>query len=193
MSDTLYTKEQPRRFPSILRTVFEFGLALIIALAVTFLVKTFLVEPYEVPTGSMERTIMVGDKLLADKISVNFNPVARGDIVVFADKVVPGRVLVKRVIATGGEVVDLRGGLVYVDGEALFEPYVEGAESQPLAQHFENMSIEYPYTVPEDALWVMGDNRENSADSRYFGVVSRDAVYGRALMVFWPLEDIGPL
>jgi signal peptidase I len=183
----------PPKAPSILRTIIEFAMALVIALVLTWAIKTYLVEPFEVPTGSMETTIRIGDKLLADKFTINFNPVERGDIVVFADKVQPGRILVKRVVATGGQVVDIKNGLVFVDGNPLFEPYTNGAATAPLAQHFDNMNIEYPYTVPEGELWVMGDNRENSADSRYFGTVLVSSVYGRALMVFWPFDDIGPL
>ena len=185
--------EKQKKQPSILRTILEFAIALVIALALTWVIKTFFIEPFEVPTGSMETTIMIGDKILADKYTINFDEVKRGDVIVFADKVMPGRILVKRVIATGGETVDIRNGLVYVDGEPLYEPYVNGAETLPLEQHFENMPIEFPYTVPEDQLWVMGDNRENSADSRYFGTVNADSVYGKALLVFWPFENIGPL
>jgi len=65
--------------------------------------------------------------------------------------------------------------------------------TKPLEQHFDNMRIDYPFTVPEGYIWVMGDNRENSADSRYFGAITENSVYGRALMVFWPLEHVGPL
>ncbi|MDR1087711.1 MAG: signal peptidase I [Coriobacteriales bacterium] len=182
-----------RKRPSIVRTLIEFAVALAIALALTWAINTFLVQPFEVPTGSMETTIMTGDKLLADKVSLNWEPVQNSDIVVFADKIMPGRVLVKRVIATGGQVVDIKNGMVYVDGNPLYEPYVNGVETHPLEQHYNNMSISYPYTVPEGHLWVMGDNRENSADSRYFGTIQEDTVYGRAMMVIWPLEDIGPL
>lgn len=185
--------EPPKKSSSALRTIIEFAIALVIALALTWGIKTYLIEPFEVPTGSMENTIMSGDKLLADKISLRFDPIEKGDIVVFADKTKPNRILVKRVIATGGQTVDIKNGLVYVDGEPLFEPYVIGEETQPLDQHFENMAIEYPFTVPEGELWVMGDNRGNSADSRYFGSVLEDTVYGRAWMVFWPLDNIGPL
>jgi len=194
--EQLEGEEQPKkrkRLPAVLRTALEFAIALMVALGLTWVLKTFVVEPYEVPTGSMETTIMVGDKLLAEKVSLNFNPVQRGDIIVFADKVLPGRVLVKRVIATGGQVVDFDDGHVIVDGFPLYEPYVNGAMTYPLEQHFENMDIKYPYTVPEGHVWVMGDNRENSADSRYFGSITESSIYGRALMVFWPLEDIGPL
>lgn len=178
---------------SLLRTIIELALVLVIALGLTWVIKTFFAEPFEVPTGSMENTIMSDDKLLADKFTVNFQSVERGDIIVFADIVMPGRILVKRAIATGGEVVDIKNGLVYVDDKPLYEPYTEGAETLPFEQTFENMNITYPYTVPEGHIWVMGDNRGNSADSRYFGTVTEDSVYGRALFVFWPLENIGPL
>ncbi|MDR2035122.1 MAG: signal peptidase I [Coriobacteriales bacterium] len=187
------SKATHKKPPQFFRAIAEFAVALAIAVGLVWVTKTFVMEPYEVPTGSMETTIKVGDKLLAEKISLNFSPVKSGDIVVFADKVMPGRVLVKRVIATGGQTVDLRDGLVYVDGNPLYEPYTHGMMSRPLEQHFDNMRITYPYKVPEGSLWVMGDNRENSADSRYFGHITENSVYGKALMVFWPLEDISPL
>lgn len=188
-------KEEPPKKGGhqIIRTIIEFGIALVVALILTWLIKTYVVEPFEVPTGSMETTIMIGDKILTEKISLHFEPITKGDVIVFADKTTPGRILVKRVIAVGGQVIDLRDGLVYVDGEPLYEPYTNGAETQPLSQHFENMLLEYPFTVPEGQYWVMGDNRENSSDSRYFGTINDESVYGRAWMVFWPLENIGPL
>lgn len=185
--------QEPKKRSSLLRTVAEFAIALAIAVVLTWLIKTFLIEPYEVPTGSMETTIMTGDKVLSEKVTLNFDPVHSGDVVVFADVVMPGRILVKRVIAVGGQTVDLRDGHVFVDGNQLYEPYTNGQDSLPLQQHFNNMNITYPYTVPEGSLWVMGDNRENSADSRYFGPVTENSVYARVLMVFWPLENIGPL
>ncbi|MDR2672660.1 MAG: signal peptidase I [Coriobacteriales bacterium] len=184
---------QPKKRHSMLRALVEFALALVIALALTWVVKTFFVEPFEVPSGSMETTIMTGDKLLADKYTINFDAVKKGDIIVFADKVQPGRILVKRVIAVGGQTVDLINGRVYVDDNPLLEPYINDSQTLPLAQHFDNMPIDYPFTVPEGHLWVMGDNREHSADSRYFGSIPADTVYGRAFMVFWPIEHIGPL
>ena len=182
-----------RNSGSILRTLIEFAIALGIAMGLTWALKTYVIEPYEVPTGSMESTIMIGDKLLAEKISLYFNPVQPGDIVVFADVVLQGRVLVKRVIAVGGQTIDLVDGHVVIDGARLYEPYLHGVSTNPLGVHFEGMQIDYPYTVPDGYLWVMGDNRGNSADSRYFGPVLESSVYGRAFMVFWPLPDIGPL
>ena len=187
------SSEPQKKTFSLLRAALEFAIALLIALILTWAVKSYVIEPFEVPTGSMENTIMIGDKLFADKLTILFDPVERGDIIVFADKTLPGRILVKRVIAVGGQVVDLQNGVVFVDGEPLFEPYTGGNRSFPLERHFENMQIEYPYTVPAGHYWVMGDSRENSADSRYFGTISDETIYGRAWMVFWPFESIGPL
>ena len=98
--------------------------------------------------------------------------------------------LVKRVIATAGQTVDLVDGVVYVDGVALDEPYAEG-ESYPLAAQAEGVSVGFPYTVPEGCVWVMGDNRENSADSRYFGAVPEDDLIGVVVFRYWPLNRFG--
>ena len=96
--------------------------------------------------------------------------------------------LIKRVIATGGQTVDLRDGAVYVDGVRLDEPYTQGKPSNDL-----NSGIQYPYVVPEGYVWVMGDNRTNSADSRAFGAVNMEDITGRAVFRYWPLDRIGTL
>jgi signal peptidase I len=103
-----------------------------------------------------------------------------------------GRILIKRVIATGGQTVDLRDGRVYVDDVLQNEPYTHGEPSLALRSYlFEE--ITYPYTVPPGGLWVMGDNRTNSQDSRYFGAIPESSVTGKALFIYWPLTDIGLL
>ena len=116
-----------------------------------------------------------------------------GDIVTFNDPLSPGRVLIKRVIAVGGQVVDINNddGLVYVDGEPLQEPYTDGLPSYRLDNSIANVT--YPYRVPEGELWVMGDNRTNSQDSRYFGSIDRDTVTGRGALIYWPLDHFGLL
>ena len=176
-----------------LRVVVEFLIALAIAVTLTWLVTTFILQPYEVPSGSMEPTIMTGDKIIAEKLSFVFGPIKRGDIIVFEDKTHPGRILVKRVIAVAGETVDLRNGSVVVDSNMLYEPYTYRTFSNPLPSSFDDMPIEYPYVVPEGCVWVMGDNRDNSADSRYFGPIEERTVEGRVMMVFWPPSDISIL
>ena len=136
-----------------------------------------------------------GDQILAQKVSLELGqPVSQGDIVVFhnPDGTSEHDVLVKRVIATAGQTVDLQDGKVVVDGQALDEGYTTGM-SWPLSVQAPGAQVSYPYTVPDGCVWVMGDNRENSADSRYFGPVDRSDLIAVALVRYWPLNRIGAI
>lgn len=169
-------------------------LVIAIAISCALAFRFFVAEVYEVPSGSMLDTIQIGDRLIGEKISYHFREPARGDIVTFTDPEDPSKTLIKRVIATAGQTVDLVDGVVYVDGAALDEPYTEGKPSEPLTmQSAAAGTIEYPYTVPEGCVWVMGDNRTNSLDSRYFGAVKVSSVTSHGLFIFWPLSDAGSL
>lgn len=183
------------RVSGALRSVLEWVVVLAIAIIASMFIRTFIVSPFVVPTGSMEHTIEVGDHLLAQKVTVNLGQdVAAGDIIVFENPEGSSGhdILVKRVIATGGQTVSLRGGSVFVDGEKLDEPYTVGS-SYPLFQQAPGVKVEFPLVVPEGSVWVMGDNRENSADSRYFGAVDEDAIIGVAVARYWPIDRIGLL
>ena len=160
---------------------------------ITVMLRMFVFVPYEIPSGSMEDTIMPGDMVFSEKISYHTRNPQRGDIVTFADPEVAGRTLIKRVIATEGQTVDLVDGHVYVDGIELDEPYVGAKESYPLARTAADVEIVFPYTVAEGHVWVMGDNREASQDSRYFGAIPVSSITGRAAMIYWPISDIGLL
>ena len=173
---------------SALRLVLEIVIVIAVAVILANLFTRFVMQPYEIPSGSMEETIEIGDRVFSEKISYLNGEPQVGDIITFEDPSDHNRVLIKRVIATGGETVDLRNGVVYVDGLALDEPYTNGKPSNDL-----NSGIQYPYTVPEGHVWVMGDNRTNSADSRAFGAVSLDSVTGHAVLRYWPLDRIGTL
>jgi signal peptidase I len=151
-------------------------------------VRVFAFQGYLIPSGSMEETLMIGDRVIAEKVSYYFRDVEPGDIVIFEDPNIPGRILVKRCVAVGGQTVDLRDGQLFVDGVAQNEPYTLGKQSVPLART--SVDISYPYFVPEGTIWVMGDNRTNSQDARYFGPINLTSVYGRALMIYWPLEHV---
>ena len=176
----------------VLKTLLSWVKYLLFAVVIVWILHTFVVCPYTIPSGSMEDTIEIGDNVWSEKITYYIRDVEPGDIVTFADPEIPGRTLIKRVIATGGQTVDLVEGVVYIDGVAQDEPYTEGKPTSPL-QTASGVDITYPYTVPEGELWVMGDNRTNSADSRYFGSIDESTVTGRAVAIYWPLDHIGVL
>lgn len=177
--------------PSTLRNIVELVAIVLVALAVAWGLTNFVVKPYEIPSGSMLETIQLGDKVLSEKISYYTRSPEQGEIVTFIDPEDSDRTLIKRVVAVGGQTVDLKDGVVYVDGKALDESkYTLGKPSYELEGP---ANISYPYTVPEGYIWCMGDNRTNSSDSRYFGPVSVKSVTGHAFFTYWPLSDFGPL
>jgi signal peptidase I len=160
-----------------------------IAFALAQIVKTYIVQPFVIPSGSMIPTIQLDNRVLAEKISYRFSDGPEyGDIAVFRNPLDSPPILIKRVIATQGQVVDLRDGVVYIDDKPLDEPYTHGLPSFP-----ESPLITYPFTVPEGHVWMMGDNRTNSGDSREFGPVQVDAVMGRAFWTYWPPTQFGSL
>jgi len=177
------------RQPSLARSLFTYTICIIIAIGLAALVRAFLVEPYRIPTGSMLPTIQLNDMVVANKLvfKVGVKPKYK-DVVVFKDPTGQYSQLIKRVIAVGGQTVDLRDGSVYVDGQKLNEPYTHGKPSEALSPN-----IQFPYLVPEGKIWVMGDNRTNSADSRFFGAIPVSSLYGRAWWTYWPLSHFGAL
>ncbi len=172
---------------SVVRWLVETALLLAVAFALAQGVKTFVVQPFMIPTGSMIPTIGVGDYILAEKLTYRFwGAPSRGDIIVFDDPMSQHPQLIKRVIATEGETVDIRDNKVYVDGEPLAEAYVHGLPTTP-------GTVATPLVVPSGHVWVMGDNRPNSGDSRYFGPRPISSVHGRAFWTYWPPGEFAPL
>ena len=164
---------------------------LALAVAVGVVLRLFVIGVYCVPSGSMLETIQIGDLVLGEKVSLALRDPEPGEIVTFDSPLVEGETLVKRVIAVGGQTVDLVDGSVVVDGVTLDEPYVGDEPTQSLSDLSGSAGITYPYVVPDDCIWVMGDNRTNSKDSRYFGPVSVDDVTSIAVLIYWPLSDFG--
>ena len=167
--------------------------ALLGGVAIAAILRLFVIGVYYVPSGSMLNTIHEGDLLLGEMVSLHFEDPRPGDVVTFDSPLTDGETLVKRVIAVGGQTIDLVDGTVYVDGEPLVEPYTEGKPTESLSDYLGSAGISYPYVVPEDTIWVMGDNRTNSKDSRFFGPVSVDDVTSRVLFIYWPLSHVGTL
>jgi signal peptidase I len=180
------TQKQEQSFG---RWLIETAVLVALAFALAYGIRTLLVEPFIVPTGSMIPTIQIGNRVLAEKVSFRFVREPRyGDIVVFPDPKGEHPHLIKRVIATGGQTVDLRNGKVFVDGQQLDEPYTHGQPSFPLMSE-----ISFPLEVPAGDIWVMGDNRTNSGDSRVFGPITVKSVEGHAVWTYWPLSAFGGL
>jgi signal peptidase I len=183
-----------------------------VALAVAILVKTFVIQAFYIPSESMVPTLEVGDRVFVSKFLFDGGDIARGDVIVFEnpnaaelpDRSGVSSVLhwlgegiglaqpenedfIKRVIALPGETIEIRHDVVYINRKPLDEPY--------LTQAARDSTGDYPlHTVPDDALFVMGDNRANSADSRYgLGFVPLEKVIGKAFVVIWPPSHMGRL
>lgn len=177
-------KPKPRKTGAA--TFFKLILTIAVIIGLAWLLREFVFQAYEIPSGSMETTIMTGDVVFAEKLSHRFGSPKRGDIITFNDPEVSGRILIKRVIATGGQTVNIKGNKVYVDNVQIDEPYTNGLPTKQLA----SSKVKFPYTIPDGEVWVMGDNRTNSQDSRYYGSVPESSIIGHALAVYWPTSDI---
>jgi signal peptidase I len=167
------------------RKALEWPFLIVFALVSAFLIRQYVVQTFYIPSGSMHETLIEGDRVLVNKVGYHLHDIHRGDIVVFTKPPnlnVSEDDLIKRVVALPGETVEGRGGKVYVNGAALDEPYVE-----PLCH---GTGVFAKVTVPTGKLWVMGDNRCNSSDSRVFGPIDQHLVVGRAFLLAWPFDRL---
>jgi signal peptidase I len=189
---------------SVVREYFE---SIVIAVILALFVRTWVVQAFKIPTGSMENNLLIGDHLLVNKFIFGPTPLAigrallpvrpfrRGDIIVFKYPDEPDRDFIKRVIGLPGETLELRAKKVYINGSPLEEPYVHFLQQlQPGNSEFNEVTSfdvreRYgPVTVPPNQYFVMGDNRDNSQDSRYWGFLPRELVKGKALVIYWSYE-----
>jgi signal peptidase I len=176
---------QDKGRPRALRWLIEIVVIVAAAFVLALLVQQFIVKPFAIPSPSMEPTLMEGDRVLVNRLVYHFHPPHRGDVIVFHP---PGRTgsdpFIKRVVAVAGDTVAVHDGMLYLNGVAQDEPYIM---EYPIED-------DYPETyIPEGYVWAMGDNRNNSGDSRVFGPVSLDSIMGEAFAVYWPLSRIGGL
>lgn len=165
---------------SFFRWLLEVVGMVLLALVVAWFLREFVVQPFYIPSGSMEPTLMPGDRVLVSKLSYRLGEPGHKDVVVFkgteGGKAID---LIKRVVAVGGESVEVRDGELYVDGNKQQEPYLAPVR---------DFSAYGPFRVPEGTVFVMGDNRTNSRDSRFIGAIPRKNLLGKAFIVYWPLS-----
>jgi signal peptidase I len=183
----------------------EYAESIIIAVVLALVIRTFVVQAFKIPSGSMEDSLLIGDHILVNKLSYGIQlPIVdskirplglagdpqRGDIIVFPFPRDSSRDFIKRVVALPGERIEVRNHRAYVNGEPLKEPYVkldERAAMQP-----SRYSHWGPEVVPPGKLFVMGDNRDNSADSRDWGFLDSGQVKGRAFIIYWSWDSSEP-
>ena len=182
----------------------EYVESLLIAVVFALFARTFVFQAFKIPTGSMEENLLIGDHLIVNKMVfapaatgveralLPSRPIARGDVVVFKFPKDPERDFIKRVIGLPGERLELRRKAIYINGEALDEPYVQYLQPPPPAGSppTDDLRETYgPVTVPPGQYFVMGDNRDNSEDSRYWGFLPESYVKGQALFIYFSFEE----
>ena len=188
----------------------EYYEALLIAIIFVNFARIFVFQAFKIPTGSMEDNLKIGDHIIVNKFVYGPKPdgvlgslfplrdVERGDIVVFRFPLQPDTDFVKRVVALPGETVEIRDKKLIIDGEPQNEPYVVYDDPQiypnqpALPEPYRSRDQFGPYTVPAESYFAMGDNRDRSSDSRYWGTVPRSLIKGRAFMVYWSFEGEPP-
>jgi signal peptidase I len=159
------------------------------ALVLALILRTFVVQAFWIPSGSMIPTLQVGDRVLVAKFWNWFQEPSRGSIYVFKYPVDPERDFIKRIIGLPGDSVDIVSGIVYVNGIKIDESYVKNMDNFTLRQNDIFKTI--PVKVPENMYLALGDNRRNSQDGRYWGFVPKDYLKGPAFFRYWPLNRIG--
>jgi signal peptidase I len=184
----------------------EYVEPIIIAVLIALFVRTFIVQAFKIPSSSMEPTLLVGDYLLVnkfiygtrfpftDKKIFEFKKPRRGDIIVFIYPKDRSKDFIKRVIGEEGEKVEIIQNKIYINDQRIDDPWGYYSEKNPLARYFPSMERYGPVVVPKDSLFVMGDNRDNSQDSRFWGFVTLNEVRGKAFIIYfsldWPAKSV---
>jgi len=171
------------------RLIREYAESLLIAAILALIIRTFIVTPFKIPTGSMEPTLMPGDKIFVNRFIYRIHPPRRGDVIVFRYPENPRRDFIKRLVAFEGETTEIDNGKIVINGEIVDTPAIfqkihynnRGAYGKEGAQ----------ITVPRDCYFVLGDNTGSSRDSRYWGFVPRKLLLGEAFVIWWPPRRLG--
>jgi len=163
--------------------------SIVIAFVLAIVIRTFVVQAFKIPSGSMRMTLIEGDRILVNKFIYRFREPKRGDAIVFKYPENPKKDFIKRLIATGGETVEIKSGRIYVDGEMVGDP------SSMISRLYYYNRGQFgqegkPLKVPDDAFYVLGDNSQSSRDSRYWGFVPKRNLVGKAFLIYWPFSRV---
>lgn len=179
------------------KLLWEYTEAIVTALILALIIRAYIVQAFKIPSGSMIPTLLIGDHILVnkfiygtkipltDKKILVWRSPERGDIIVFKYPENPKKDFIKRVIATGGDVIEERDKIVYVNGKPLYEPYAYHVDRTIRPGGNDPRDNFGPVVVPKDKVFVMGDNRDQSYDSRYWGFVDMKDIRGKALLIYW--------
>lgn len=164
--------------------LFDWGETIVVALVLALIIRAFFLQVFWIPSGSMEPTLDINDRIVVNKVVYNFRPPKRFEIIVF--RAVPAmgeekKDLIKRVVGLPGETLEVKDGIININGSPV-------AESHTLNQDYASFG---PIEIPPDSYFVMGDNRPASADSRYWGFLPKKNVIGQAFIRIWPLTKLG--
>ena len=179
---------------SVIREYIEaFAVAIVLAL----IIRTFVVQAFKIPSGSMEPTLLVGDHILVNKFIygehipftdikiLDFGDPKRGEIIVFVYPKDESKDFIKRVIGVEGDTIEIKGKKLFINNQPFVDPYGHFKDNAIIPGHIQPRDNFGPVTVPEDSLFVMGDNRDRSADSRFWGFVRLNQVKGKAFLIYW--------
>jgi len=188
-----------RKNKSALRETIE---AVVVAFVIALVIRTFVIQAFKIPSGSMIPTLLVGDHILVNKfllgtpVDIPFTNVnlfrmpglrdpQRGDVIVFKYPEDPTRDFIKRVVGIGGDVVESKDKSVSVNGQKLIEPYIQHVDNDIKPKDMDRRDTFGPLVVPKGSVFVMGDNRDQSYDSRYWGFVDDTQIKGKAIIIYW--------
>lgn len=194
MTEDTLNKDIALREKSRLRENVE---AILVAILLALFIRTFVVQAFKIPSGSMKDTLLIGDHILVNKfiygvklpylqkVIIPFKQPQRGDIVVFKFPIEPEKDFIKRVVGVAGDVIEGHNKTIYVNGKPLVENYTIKTDPHIFPAGTQARDNFGPITVPENSLFVMGDNRDQSFDSRFWGFVDLRMVSGKAFMIYW--------
>ncbi len=159
--------------------------AFLIQPLLSFAIKGHFIQAYKIPSGAMIPTLQIGDQILTKKKFLLGDSINRGDIVTFPYPEDPSKIFIKRVIGIGGEKLEIKGKHVFINGMSLTEPYIQNTDTRIFQAEQMPRDNFGPIDIPGDSLFVMGDNRDESNDSRFWGFIKKSSITGKAISVYW--------